>query len=117
MQCMSSNTYSTCANGAWGVSQSCGGGLVCAPSGNYIYCVRPTGSTPTVAALPEPIHPTTTPTFDCIQSLYGFQVCSSNSTYKICVAGEEGPTWSVDLSCQEGLSCHPSQTANNIYCY
>lgn len=44
MQCASSTTYQTCANSQWGVSQSCGVGLVCSPSGNYIYCVRPTSN-------------------------------------------------------------------------
>jgi len=125
MKCLLSNTYSTCANGAWGVSQSCGTGLVCEPSGVYIYCVRPAVSvspvtTPEIEYLPpvetEPV-PSFKPAFECTQSLFGYQVCSSDGTYQTCVAGEDGPTWSIDLSCQEGLSCHASETANNIYCY
>jgi chitinase len=40
MMCLTSETYSMCAHNAWGVSQPCPAGTVCAPSGNYIYCQR-----------------------------------------------------------------------------
>jgi chitinase len=42
MKCLTSETYTMCAHSAWGVSQPCPPGLVCAPTGNYIYCIRPT---------------------------------------------------------------------------
>jgi len=38
MQCTTSETYETCNWGAWGVTQSCGAGTTCHPSGDYIYC-------------------------------------------------------------------------------
>jgi len=38
MMCLTSETYSTCAHSAWGVSQSCAPGTTCHPSGDYIYC-------------------------------------------------------------------------------
>jgi len=122
MKCLTTNTYSTCSNSAWGTSQSCGSGLVCSPSGNYIYCVRPIvgaiESSPVEPMTPlPPVAVTPIPSFECSQALFGYQVCSGDSTYRTCVAGEQGPTWSVDLTCQSGLSCHPSETANNIYCY
>jgi len=41
MKCLTSETYSMCARSAWGVSQPCPTGLVCSPTGNYIYCIRP----------------------------------------------------------------------------
>jgi len=41
MKCLTSETYSMCAHSSWGVPQSCQAGLVCSPTGNYIYCVRP----------------------------------------------------------------------------
>jgi len=41
MKCLTSETYSMCAHSAWGVSQPCPTGLVCSPTGNYIYCLRP----------------------------------------------------------------------------
>ena len=37
----STNQYQTCDHGAWQANQSCGSSLVCQPSGNYVYCVRP----------------------------------------------------------------------------
>jgi len=41
MKCLTSETYTMCAHSAWGVTQSCPSGLVCSPTGNYIYCLRP----------------------------------------------------------------------------
>jgi len=38
MQCLTSETFSTCAHESWGVSQSCAPGTTCHPNGNYIYC-------------------------------------------------------------------------------
>jgi len=38
MQCLTSNSYRTCAHSAWGPSQPCSTGTSCHSSGNYIYC-------------------------------------------------------------------------------
>jgi len=43
--CVGSTQYQTCTNGRdatyWAPPQSCQSGLVCNPSGNYVYCIRP----------------------------------------------------------------------------
>jgi len=38
MQCLTSETYMTCAHSVWGPSQPCNTGTTCHPSGNFIYC-------------------------------------------------------------------------------
>jgi len=53
----------------------------------------------------------------CSASTFGYQECVTANTYHTCVTGRDGPLWSDVQSCQVGLTCHPSATANNIYCY
>lgn len=42
--CVGASEYQTCTNGRngnfWATPQSCQAGLVCSPSGNFVYCVR-----------------------------------------------------------------------------
>lgn len=47
----------------------------------------------------------------------GYMRCAGTNTYQVCGNGASGPTWAAVQTCQTGLSCHPSATANNIYCY
>jgi len=53
----------------------------------------------------------------CSASTFGYQECVTSNTYHTCLTGRDGPLWSDVQSCQVGLTCHPSATANNIYCY
>lgn len=47
----------------------------------------------------------------------GYQRCAGSNSYQVCGNGPNGHVWAAVQSCQTGLSCHPSATANNIYCY
>jgi chitinase len=47
----------------------------------------------------------------------GYQQCVGSNGYQTCSNGRDGFAWAATQFCQKGLSCHPSATANNIYCY
>jgi len=48
----------------------------------------------------------------------GQQRCSGQSSYQTCeYVTRDSLGWATAQSCNTGLSCHPSATANNIYCY
>lgn len=115
MKCMSSNAYSMCNHGSWGVSQSCAPSTYCSSSGDYIYCLA--NSTPS-PAIPVPSTSTSSTSSSSGNCTPGYQKCSSSAAYQTCVGGANGQNyWSATQSCQSGLQCHPSSTANNIYCY
>jgi len=116
MKCLSSNTYSICDRGVWDSAQSCGTGLSCSPSGNYIYCI-PSGVTPSPPANPSTSTSTSTSTVvnGCTASSFGNQRCNGQNSYQTCITGQNGPVWSSAQQCQTGLSCHTQ--GNNIYCY
>eukprot|EP01126_Amoeba_proteus_P058207 TRINITY_DN748_c0_g2_i1.p1 TRINITY_DN748_c0_g2~~TRINITY_DN748_c0_g2_i1.p1 ORF type:complete len:440 (-),score=96.53 TRINITY_DN748_c0_g2_i1:85-1404(-) len=64
MTCLSSTTYSTCAtytgSPVFGPAQSCSQGTVCQPSGQYIYCVRPSSSTESAESVETSTEPSST---------------------------------------------------------
>lgn len=47
----------------------------------------------------------------------GYMRCDGTNSYQVCGNGVNGPVWAAVQNCQTGLSCHPSATANTIYCY
>lgn len=137
MKCLTDTTYSTCSRGVWAGAQSCSVGTVCKQSGDFIYCIPGSPSTPTPTPTPTTPTPTTpsTPSTTGVNKkattgvalkpsttgsstnndgkcVTGYQECVSDNSYRTC--GNQG--WAVQ-NCQVGLSCHPSATANNIYCY
>lgn len=115
MKCLTANTYSMCSWGSWGASQSCAPSTYCSNSGDYIYCLA--NSTPSTPAAPVPSTSTSTSSSSS-SCTPGYQKCSTSSSYQTCVGGLNGNNyWSATQSCQTGLQCHPSSTANNIYCY
>lgn len=124
MKCLSDTTYSMCDRNKWAVAQSCGVGTVCEHVGNVIYCIAGNPSAPSAPVTPIPISPSATgsamsstgatSTDSCT---LGYQRCVGKSTYQTCGHGVKGPTWASPQECQAGFSCHPSSTANNIYCY
>eukprot|EP01127_Copromyxa_protea_P000121 TRINITY_DN10122_c0_g1_i1.p1 TRINITY_DN10122_c0_g1~~TRINITY_DN10122_c0_g1_i1.p1 ORF type:complete len:867 (+),score=100.64 TRINITY_DN10122_c0_g1_i1:224-2602(+) len=103
-QCLTSNTYNTCANSiggflAFGVPQECQPGLVCCPSGRKIYCVRP-------EECPAKCD-------EC--SKVGIQKCISSTSYSTCANAISGVlAYGVEQNCQPGLICCPF--GENIYC-
>jgi len=158
MKCLSDKTFSTCTWGVWSAAQSCSAGTMCAPNGDYIYCITATTpiSTPTPAPAPVPasgstststsesVTPTPTPTpvptptpapvptpaptpvpapspvpvpSQSQSCTLGYQRCAGSNAYQTCGNGMNGPMWYPQQSCQVGLTCHPSVTGNNIYCY
>lgn len=119
MKCVNQNAYSMCNFGAWGPNQSCASGTYCSPSGDYIYCLTsPTPSTPsTPSASSTSSSSSSTSSSSNEKCTLGFQKCVGTNGYSTCGNGANGPTWSAVQNCQSGLSCHPSSTANNIYCY
>jgi len=141
MRCVGESSYSTCTNSNtgtyWAAVQTCRSGEYCVPNGNTVYCgvskpstVSPTpapvSTTPTVPApVPSPVPvpapvPTQVPSPVSSSCVLGDQRCTSvgSSTYQTCYTLRDGSTaWAPSQSCQTGLSCHPSNTANNIYCY
>jgi len=54
---------------------------------------------------------------DTTCAVVGYQRCVGTSMYQTCTPTRADNIWSASQSCQSGLSCHPSATANNIYCY
>lgn len=145
-KCAGDSTYQTCSQGRdstyWAQPQSCQAGLTCVPNGNNVYCgYKPnsTPNTPTTPSNPPPSTPSTTgrkvttpsttgrakpsttgtntPSTPSGSCTLGYQKCTGDNTYQICGNGRNGPEWSPNQQCQTGLMCHPSATANNIYCY
>jgi len=53
----------------------------------------------------------------CTAATFGAQECTSDNTYRTCLTGRDGPLWSAPQTCQVGLTCHPSDRENKIYCY
>jgi len=51
------------------------------------------------------------------ECVLGNQYCASSNTYQTCTNGRSGNYWAPAQSCQTGLSCHPSPTGTNVYCY
>lgn len=141
MKCISDSAYAMCNRGYWGVSQNCGPQTKCSAVGDYIYCIPSStpASTPapvvtpapapapvpvpvpapvvTPAPVPVPTSTPSTPTAASGSCVLGYQVCYGGNMYQTCGNGRDGPVWAAPQACRTGLSCHPSVTANNIYCY
>jgi len=50
--------------------------------------------------------------------IIGHQMCDGPNHYRTCTNDRNGlGYWAADQSCQVGLTCHPSATGINIYCY
>jgi len=74
----------------------------------------PTDSIPDVST-PSSNVPDTSSSNPCI---VGDQKCVGESSYQTCSPMRDGSTyWAATQSCQTGLTCHASATANNVYCY
>jgi len=102
-RCLGPNTYAHCINNngtySYYPTQSCQPGLVCCPSGDDIYCVRP-------AECPSPLA-------SC--STIGNQKCLSQTTYTTCAESIRGFTaYGVAQACQPGLVCCPD--GHNVRC-
>jgi len=108
MKCTGKTMYSTCSYNSniksltWGNDQSCGKGLVCSPSGNYVYCKAMKGGNKKRHSNCDKI---------------GDMECTSSDTYHTCTPTSTGSIrWSEDQDCQEGLRCYESEEEYKSYC-
>jgi len=75
-------------------------------------------STSTTGAAPTPSSSSTSSSQFPMPCIIGHQMCDGSNHYRTCTNDRNGNGyWAPDQSCQVGLTCHPSATGLNIYCY